>query len=181
VGHVPTFCFLALVFGDSTSRASHSERQRYGGIEKGRSHDGNAGASRQRRGFELWGIEFFQQGRHSVLRLFIDGPDGVSVEGCAQVSHQVSGVLDVEDPIAGEYTLEVSSPGWDRPLFTLAQYGRFVGDEVAVRLASPLNSRRKYKGVVQQITDDAVQLLCDGVEVSIPFAMIDKGNVVPNF
>lgn len=132
-------------------------------------------------GYELWGIEFYQQGRHSVLRLFIDGPEGVSVEGCAQVSHQVSGVLDVEDPIAGEYTLEVSSPGWDRPLFTLEQYGRFAGSEVAVRLASPLNARRKYKGVVQQITDDAVQLLCEGVPVSIPFAMIDKGNVVPNF
>lgn len=132
-------------------------------------------------GFELWGIEFFQQGKHSVLRLFIDGPEGVSVEGCAQVSHQVSGVLDVEDPIAGEYTLEVSSPGWDRPLFALAQYGRFVGSEVAVRLASPLNGRRKYKGVVQQITEDAVLLLCDGATVTIPFAMIDKGNVVPNF
>lgn len=132
-------------------------------------------------GLELWGVEFFQQGRHSVLRLFIDGPEGVSVEDCAQVSHQVSGVLDVEDPIAGEFTLEVSSPGWDRPLFILAHYGRFVGSEVAVRLASPLNGRRKYKGVVQQVTDDAVQLLCEGEQVSIPFAMIDKGNVVPNF
>lgn len=132
-------------------------------------------------GLELWGVEFFQQGRHSVLRLFIDGPEGVSVEHCAQVSHQVSGVLEVEDPIAGEFTLEVSSPGWDRPLFTLAHYGRFVGSEVAVRLASPLNGRRKYKGVVQQVTEDAVQLLCEGELVSMPFAMIDKGNVVPNF
>ncbi len=132
-------------------------------------------------GLELWGVEFFQQGRHSVLRLFIDGPEGVSVEHCAQVSHQVSGVLEVEDPIAGEFTLEVSSPGWDRPLFTLAHYGRFAGSEVAVRLASPLNGRRKYKGVVQQVTEDAVQLLCEGELVSIPFAMIDKGNVVPNF
>jgi len=75
-------------------------------------------------GFELWGVEFFQQGRHSVLRLFIDGPEGVGVDDCARVSHQASGVLDVEDPIAGEYTLEVSSPGWDRPLFTLAHYAR---------------------------------------------------------
>lgn len=132
-------------------------------------------------GLELWGVEFFQQGRHSVLRLFIDGPEGVSVEHCAQVSHQVSGVLEVEDPIAGEFTLEVSSPGWDRPLFTLAHYGRFAGSEVAVRLASPLNGRRKYKGVVQQVTEDAVQLLCEGELVTIPFAMIDKGNVVPNF
>lgn len=131
-------------------------------------------------GFELWGVEFFQQGRHSVLRLFIDGPEGVGVDDCATVSHQVSGVLDVEDPIAGEYTLEVSSPGWDRPLFTLAHYTRFVGSEVSVRLASPLNGRRKYKGIVQKTTDDAVELLVEGAAVLIPFAAIDKGNVEPN-
>lgn len=130
-------------------------------------------------GFELWGLEFFQQGRHSVLRLFIEGPNGVGVDDCATVSHQVSGVLDVEDPIAGEFTLEVSSPGWDRPLFTLSQYGRYVGEEVAVRLASPLNGRRKYKGVVLKITDVAVELQVDGEVVLIPFAAIDKGNVVP--
>ncbi|MDP2228261.1 MAG: ribosome maturation factor RimP [Moraxellaceae bacterium] len=130
-------------------------------------------------GFELWGVELFQQGRHSVLRLFIDGPEGVGVDDCARVSHQASGVLDVEDPISGEYTLEVSSPGWDRPLFTLAHYARFVGSEVTVRLASPLNARRRYKGVVQQVTDDAVVLQVEAETVSVPFAMIDKGNVVP--
>jgi ribosome maturation factor RimP len=131
-------------------------------------------------GFELWGLEFFQQGRHSVLRLFIDGPNGVGVDDCAMVSHQVSGVLDVEDPIAGEFTLEVSSPGWDRPLFTLPQYTRFIGTEVSVRLASPLNGRRKYKGIIQSTTDDAVELLVEGAAVLIPFAAIDKGNVEPN-
>lgn len=131
-------------------------------------------------GFELWGVEFFQQGRHSVLRLFIDGPEGVGVDDCATVSHQVSGVLDVEDPIAGEFTLEVSSPGWDRPLFTLPQYTRFIGSEVSLRLASPLNGRRKYKGIIQQTTDDAVELLVEGAAVLIPFAAIDKGNIEPN-
>ena len=90
-------------------------------------------------------------------------------------------MLDVEDPIAGEYTLEVSSPGWDRPLFTLAHYARFVGSEVSVRLASPLNGRRKYKGVIQGTTADAVELLVDGGVVAIPFAAIDKGNIEPNF
>lgn len=130
-------------------------------------------------GFELWGLEFFQQGRHSVLRLFIEGPNGVGVDDCALVSHQVSGVLDVEDPIAGEFTLEVSSPGWDRPLFTLVQYERYVGQEVAVRLASPLNGRRKYKGIVLRVAETAVELQVDGEVVRIPFAAIDKGNVVP--
>lgn len=131
-------------------------------------------------GFELWGLEFFQQGRHSVLRLFIEGPNGVGVDDCASVSHQVSGVLEVEDPIAGEFTLEVSSPGWDRPLFTLSHYERYVGEEVAVRLASPLNGRRKFKGVILRVADGAVELQVEAEVVKIPFASIDKGNVVPN-
>ncbi len=131
-------------------------------------------------GFELWGVDLLQQGRHSLLRLYIDGPEGVGVDDCATVSHQVSGVLDVEDPIAGEYTLEVSSPGWDRPLFSLSQFGRFVGNEVSVRLASPLNGRRRYKGIVQRITDSEVELLVEGATVLIPFAAIDKANVEPN-
>lgn len=131
-------------------------------------------------GFELWGLEFFQQGRHSVLRLYIDGPEGVGVDDCALVSHQVSGVLDVEDPITGEYTLEVSSPGWDRPLFTLPQFARFTGNDVSVRLASPLNGRRRFRGVVQRVTDAEVELLVDGAPVLIPFAAIDKANVEPS-
>lgn len=131
-------------------------------------------------GFELWGVDLLQQGRHSLLRLYIDGPEGVGVGDCATVSHQVSGVLDVEDPIAGEYTLEVSSPGWDRPLFSLSQFGRFVGNEVSVRLASPLNGRRRYKGIVQRITDSEVELLVEGAMVLIPFAAIDKANVEPS-
>lgn len=131
-------------------------------------------------GYELWGLEFFPQGKRSCLRIYIDGPEGVSVDGCAQVSHQVSGVLDVEDPIAGEYTLEVSSPGWDRPLFTLSQYERFVGGEVLVRLLAPLDGRRRYKGVLQQIQDEVLDLLVEGKVVQVPFAQIDKGNVVPN-
>ena len=93
-------------------------------------------------GFELWGLEFFPQGKRSVLRIYIDGSEGITVEGCSAVSHQVSGILDVEDPIAGEYTLEVSSPGWDRPLFTLAHYQRFVASEVSLRLVAPINARR---------------------------------------
>jgi ribosome maturation factor RimP len=130
-------------------------------------------------GFELWGLEFFQQGRRSVLRLYIDGPDGVGVDDCALVSHQVSGVLDVEDPIAGEYTLEVSSPGWDRPLFTPSQFERFAGSLASVRLASPLNGRRKYKGVIQSVTGDMLELLVEGAPVKVPFANIDKANVEP--
>ena len=73
-------------------------------------------------GFELWGIEYLSQGRHSVLRVYIEAENGIAVEDCATVSEQVGSVLDVEDPITGEYTLEVSSPGMDRLLFKLDQY-----------------------------------------------------------
>ena len=131
-------------------------------------------------GFELWGLEFFPQGRRSCLRLYIDGPEGVTVEGCAQVSHQVSGILDVEDPIAGEYTLEVSSPGWDRPLFSLPQYARYVGSEVMLRLLAPLNGRRRFKGVLRQIQDEVLEVQVDGQVHQVPFAQIDKGNLVPD-
>ena len=129
-------------------------------------------------GFELWGLEFFPQGKRSVLRIYIDGPEGVTVEGCSAVSHQVSGILDVEDPIAGEYTLEVSSPGWDRPLFTLAHY--LVASEVSLRLVAPINARRRYKGVIQTVNDDAIDLSFEGQIIRIPFAQIDKGNLVPS-
>lgn len=148
-------------------------------------------------GCELWGIEFFPQGRHSVLRIYIDLPAGqesataaaegvdeeagrgVSVDDCSRVSHQVSGILDVEDPIAGAYLLEVSSPGWDRPLFTPAQYKRFVGAEVTVRLTAPLQGRRRFKGSIQAVSDSAVDILADGTIVNIPFGAIDKANIVP--
>lgn len=131
-------------------------------------------------GFELWGLEFFPQGKRSVLRIYIDGAEGVTVEGCSQVSHQVSGILDVEDPITGEYLLEVSSPGWDRPLFMLAHYQRFVGSEVNLRLVAPINARRRYKGHIQAVIDNTIELAFEGQVIRIPFAQIDKANIVPS-
>ena len=131
-------------------------------------------------GFELWGLEFFPQGKRSVLRIYIDGTEGVTVEGCSLVSHQVSGILDVEDPISGEYLLEVSSPGWDRPLFTLSHYQRFVGSEVNLRLVAPINARRRYKGHIQAVIENTIELAFEGQIIRIPFAQIDKANVVPS-
>ncbi|MBS5841860.1 MAG: transcription termination/antitermination protein NusA, partial [Pseudomonas sp.] len=99
-------------------------------------------------GYECWGIEFSAQGRHSMLRVYIDKEGGVLVDDCAIVSRQISGVLDVEDPIAVEYTLEVSSPGMERPLFTLEQFAKYAGEQVKIKLRSPFEGRRMSKEVL---------------------------------
>ena len=100
-----------------------------------------------------------------------------AAEDCEKVSRQVSAILDVEDPIAGEYTLEVSSPGLDRPLFTLDQFAQFEGTEVNVRLRSPIEGRRKFKGVIAEVSDDSVSVQVDNQTVALPFAEIEKANV----
>lgn len=132
-------------------------------------------------GLQLWGIEMLSQGRHSLLRIYIDSEDGVDVEDCAKVSRQVSGVLDVEDPISGEYTLEVSSPGMDRPLFTLEQYKAYIGHVVQLKLRMPFDGRRKFKGVLSGIEDEDIVLVVDEDEYLLPVDHIEKANIVPQF
>jgi len=133
-------------------------------------------------GCELWGIEHRVQGKRSLLRIFIDKqPDGVLVEDCERVSRQVSSVLDVEDPIPGEYTLEVSSPGMDRPLFRLEQYSGYVGGMVEVKLRVAFENRRNFKGVLKGIEDDEVVLETDGEEYLLPYELIDKARVIPSY
>ncbi len=127
----------------------------------------------------LWGVEFFQQGRRSVLRLYIDTESGVTVDTCAEVSRQVSALLDVEDPIAGEYVLEVSSPGWDRPLFTLEQFKLFEGSVISVRLLMPVAGRRRFKGQLIEVTEEGqLSMNVDGESVQMAFSQIDKANLV---
>ncbi|WP_428035886.1 ribosome maturation factor RimP [Amphritea sp.] len=132
-------------------------------------------------GYQLWGVEMISQGRHSMLRIYIDAEEGIGVEDCASVSRQVSGILDVEDPISGEYTLEVSSPGMDRPLFTLEQYQAFVGHVVQVKLRMPFEGRRRFKGVLKGIEDEDIVLVVDQEEYLLPIDHIDKANIVPQF
>lgn len=132
-------------------------------------------------GFELWGIDYLSQGKHSRLVIYIDSPDGVTVEDCASISRQVSAVLDVEDPIAGEYRLEVSSPGMDRPLFTLDQYARFKGHVIALRLRASFEGRRKFQGLLAGVEGDEVLLHLDGEEYCFPIDTIDQARVVPRF
>ncbi len=102
-------------------------------------------------GCELWGLEYLTQGRYTTVRIFIDGANGVSLDDCERVSRQISSVFDVEDPIDGEYTLEVSSPGLDRPLYTEAHYARYVGETISVRLRIARDGRRRFKGVITKV------------------------------
>ncbi|MCG6659539.1 ribosome maturation factor RimP [Halomonas campisalis] len=132
-------------------------------------------------GFELWGIEYHSQGKHSQLVIYIDHADGVSVDHCADISRQVSAVLDVEDPISGEYRLEVSSPGLDRPLYTLDHFARYRGHQVALRLRTPFDGRRKFQGLLAGIEGDEVLLQLDGEEYCFPIESIDQARVVPVF
>ena len=130
-------------------------------------------------GFVLWGVEYQSQGRHSLVRLYIDSPDGINVSDCAAVSEQASSLLDVEDPITGEYTLEVSSPGMDRLLFKLDQYPGYVGEIVELRLRSPFEGRRKFKGILKGIEGEDVVIQVDDHEYLLPHSAIDKARVQP--
>ena len=137
------------------------------------------GATVDALGFELWGVEYLSQGRHSILRIYIDAENGITVEDCARVSEQVGSVLDVEDPITGEYTLEVSSPGMDRLLFRLDQYPAFVGETVELRLRVPFEGRRKFKGVLTGVEGEDIVIRVDDHEYLLPHSAIDKARIQP--
>ena len=129
-------------------------------------------------GLDLWGVELLQQGKYSLLRIYIEREEGVTIEDCEKVSRQVSALLDVEDPIAGEYTLEVSSPGMDRPLFSIEHYLKYVGSEVDLKLRRPIDGRRKFKGQIIKVSGDIVGLLVEGSEYDLEFSDIEKASIV---
>ncbi|NCX94261.1 MAG: ribosome maturation factor RimP [Gammaproteobacteria bacterium] len=132
-------------------------------------------------GFELWGIEFLPQGRYSLLRVYIDSEAGITIDNCADVSRQVSALLDVENPISGEYRLEISSPGMDRTLFKLEHYRHYCGEKIAVRLKTPLEGSRNFTGVLESASEQGIVLKMDEKTHSIPFTNIQKAHVVPVF
>jgi ribosome maturation factor RimP len=129
-------------------------------------------------GLELWGIEFQSRGKQSVLRVFIESAMGVTVEDCETVSRQLSGILDVEDPIGGEYRLEVSSPGMDRRLFTLQQFAEFVGSTVSIKLRQAVEGRRKIKGTILKVKDGNIFVKEDDREIEFPFIEVERANIV---
>lgn len=130
-------------------------------------------------GYELICVERMDSGQGQLLRLYIDAESGIGLEDCARVSHQVSGVLDVENPIAGEYVLEVSSPGDDRPLVKPEHFERAIGERIRVRMAVPINGRKNFVGVLKALADGQIELDVDGQVWSLAIAEIDRARLAP--
>ncbi|MGE5624546.1 MAG: ribosome maturation factor RimP [Bacillota bacterium] len=132
-------------------------------------------------GYEVVELEFHPQGRGGLLRIFIDREGGVTVDDCEKVSRQVSAVLDVEDPIPGAYTLEVSSPGLDRPLRKEADFVRFAGERAKLELTLPKDGRKRYTGTLQGCEAGEVRIEVDGVVHKLSLGDIAKARLVPEF
>lgn len=132
-------------------------------------------------GFEMWGIEYVRAGKHSILRVYIDTEHGVTVDECADVSRQVSAVLDVEDPIQGLYNLEVSSPGMDRLLFKPEHYQAYLGEQINLRLNMPVENRRNFKGNLNACDGNIITLEVDNQVFEVALSNVARANLVPNF
>jgi ribosome maturation factor RimP len=130
-------------------------------------------------GYELVEVEFAREGRGGILRIYIDRETGITVDDCASVSHAVSEILDTQDPIKGHYTLEVSSPGFDRILRTRAHFDRFVGERVFAELKLPIDGRRRFVGTLKSVADDAIVVEVDGQAFSLPLDRIQKVRLRP--
>lgn len=132
-------------------------------------------------GYEFVGLEYLSNPKNRLVRIYIDRePEGISVDDCANVSHEVSALLDVEDPVSGEYSLEVSSPGIERPLFEPEHYRRFVGERATVHLYAPVENRRKIKGVIVEADDARVVLEADGQRFEVAYADVRRANLKPD-
>jgi len=131
-------------------------------------------------GCELWGVQLIQA-KHAILRLYIDAEGGAGIEDCERVSRDVSRLLDVEDPISSEYTLEVSTPGLDRPLLKREHFARCAGEQISVRLRVPANGQRNFNGRLVGIEGDEVMLHDGDTVLRLPLMNIDKAQVVPQF
>jgi ribosome maturation factor RimP len=136
-------------------------------------------------GFELWGCEYLPRRRQSLLRVYIDRQEGVTLDDCGRVSHQLSGVLDVEDPIGVPYILEVSSPGLDRLLLNADHFRRFAGEQVKIKLKWLVEGRRNIVARLRGVIDDRVlvdeqQTSREAVSYAIPLAAIERARLVPS-
>jgi ribosome maturation factor RimP len=132
-----------------------------------------------RLGYELVELEYAAGRSSAVVRLFIDRPEGISIEDCERASREAAALLDVEDPIPTAYTLEVSSPGFDRVLRTPAHFARFVGERVFVELRVPRAGRRRYTGTLLAADDAGITVEVDKQKVEVPFGEIGKARLAP--
>ncbi len=129
-------------------------------------------------GYQLWGCEYLSQGRYSMLRIYIDKQDGIGIDDCQKVSLQVSALLDVNDPIQGHYNLEVSSPGIPRPLFHWEQYQQCLGQDVQIKLSSPVDEKRKFTGVIEAVDEHYLTLALGSSQQRFAFSNIIKANLI---
>ena len=133
-------------------------------------------------GFELWGIEFVRaHNKDAILRIYIDHEDGIDVDDCAQVSHQVSAALDLEDPISVAYFLEVSSPGLERPLFKIEHFSSVIGEKIKLTLKIAADNRRNWQGIIQAVEGDTITIKVEESEQQFVLSNILKANLLPKF
>ncbi len=132
-------------------------------------------------GYELVDVVMAGRGASAVLRVYIDAPGGITVDDCADASRQISAVLDLEDPIAGQYALEVSSPGLDRPLVKPEHFERVVGQRVKVAMRDYHMGRRRFAGELTGVTDEMAQVDVDGEVYDLPFDDMDRARLDPQF
>lgn len=131
-------------------------------------------------GFELVSCKFVSESGRRTLRVYVDSPAGLTVDDCIHISRQINAILDAEASIDGAYDLEVSSPGLDRPLITLAHFQRFIDKEVKIKLHNPLEGRRHFTGKLLSAKENSVQILVDEKIVDLDFNNIEKANLVPD-
>jgi ribosome maturation factor RimP len=131
-------------------------------------------------GYELLEVEWSSAGRNSLVRVYIDRTDGarIGLDDCERASRSIGAVLDAEDPIGSEYRLEVSSPGFDRPLRTAEHFARFAGSEARIELGAPIEGRRRFRGLLGQVEGGAVTIEVDRKVWKLPLAGISKARLV---
>ena len=132
-------------------------------------------------GYRFWGLEYQVRKVDALLRIYIDKEQGIHVDDCASVSHEVSGILDVEEPITIPYILEVSSPGMDRILFTAEQFSEYSGEKVKIKLNQMVEGRRKIKGIISSVNDDQITINTDDDHITISFDQIMRARIDPSF
>jgi len=166
MGLWPIFCFINIELAKRSVTADELQKLLEPAVE--------------RLGYELSDLEVRLGAGNGVVRVFIDHPDGVGLADCEKVSHAISALLDVEDPIPGHYDLEVSSPGWNRKLTKIEHFQRFTGETVKVQMRFPIEGRKRFRGTLKASDEDNIVVEVDGQPYTLPIATIDTARLVPD-